>query len=54
LALVMPVDTGSAPANIADATKMAAAATLVGTTVYVANIILSFWLPEPQQDQLPD
>jgi MFS family permease len=37
-----------------DAVKMAAAATLVGTAVYVGNIILSFWLPEPQHEDLPD
>ena len=54
LALVMPVDTGSAPAPVADATKMAAAALIVGTAVYIGNIILSFWLPEPQQDELPE
>ena len=28
--------------------KMAAAALAVGTFAYVANIVLSFWLPEPQ------
>jgi hypothetical protein len=33
---------------------MAAAATLVGTGVYVVNIILSFWLPEPRSEELPD
>jgi hypothetical protein len=46
LALVMPGTT--------DPLKMAAAATAVGTFVYVANIILSFWLPEPQHAELPD
>jgi hypothetical protein len=46
LALAMPGDT--------DAVKMAAAAAAVGTFVYVANIILSFWLPEPPRDLLPD
>jgi hypothetical protein len=46
LALVMPGAT--------DPLKMAAAATAVGTFVYVANIILSFWLPEPQHAELPD
>jgi hypothetical protein len=46
LALAMPGDT--------DAVKMAAAATAVGTFVYVANLILSFWLPEPPRDLLPD
>jgi MFS family permease len=54
LALVMPVSTGSAPAAVADAMKMAAAATLVGTAVYVINIVLSFWLPEPQHEELPE
>jgi MFS family permease len=37
-----------------DPTKMAMAATLVGTLVYFANIFLSFWLPEPAHDALPD
>jgi MFS family permease len=37
-----------------DAAKMAAAATAVGAFVYVANIILSFWLPEPERAELPD
>jgi hypothetical protein len=37
-----------------DPVRMAAAATLIGTGVYVANIVLSFFLPEPQQEQLPD
>jgi hypothetical protein len=46
LALAMPGDT--------DAVKMAAAATAVGTFVYVANLLLSFWLPEPPRDLLPD
>jgi hypothetical protein len=46
LALVMPGET--------DAVKMAAAATAVGTFVYIANIVLSFWLPEPQHAELPE
>ncbi len=46
LALFMP--------GASDPIKMAAAATAVGTFVYVANIILSFWLPEPQHAELPD
>jgi MFS family permease len=54
LALRMPIDTGTATPNVADALKMAAAATLVGTSVYIVNILLSFWLPEPQHDELPD
>jgi hypothetical protein len=37
-----------------DALRVAAAATLVGTAVYIANIILSFFLPEPEHDMLPD
>jgi hypothetical protein len=37
-----------------DAVRMAAAATLIGTSVYVINLILSFFLPEPAQDSLPD
>ena len=44
LALSMPGAT--------DAMKMAAAAAAVGTFAYVANIILSFWLPEPQHAEL--
>jgi len=54
LSTVMPVDTGGASPAGADAIKMAAAATVVGTVVYVANFILSFWLPEPEQDTLPE
>ena len=54
LALVMPVETGSAPPAVADALKMAAAATFVGTAVYICNIILSFWLPEPPHAELPE
>ena len=37
-----------------DPVRMAAAATVIGTGVYAANIVLSFFLPEPQQDTLPD
>lgn len=44
LALVMPGAT--------DAVKMAAAAAAVGTFAYIANIVLSFWLPEPQHGEL--
>jgi MFS family permease len=54
LALRMPVDTGAAPPAVADSMKVAAAAMAVGTAVYIANIILSFWLPEPQHAELPD
>ncbi|HEX4414519.1 MAG TPA: MFS transporter [Lacipirellulaceae bacterium] len=42
LALKMPGET--------DAVKMAVAATAVGTFVYLANLVLSFWLPEPPRD----
>ena len=34
--------------------KLAYAAALVGTTAYVIGVIASFWLPEPQQEALPD
>jgi MFS family permease len=44
LALVMPGAT--------DAVKMAAAAAAVGAFAYVANILLSCWLPEPQHAEL--
>jgi MFS family permease len=54
LALIMPAGEGAPNPAVADALKMAAAATLVGTAVYVVNIILSFWLPEPQHDELPE
>jgi MFS family permease len=54
LALVMPVGSDAPNPAISDALKVAAAATLVGTAVYVVNIILSFWLPEPQHDELPE
>jgi hypothetical protein len=46
LALLMPGAT--------DAVRMAAAAAVVGTFAYVANVILSFWLPEPQHAELPE
>ncbi len=46
LSLVMPGET--------DAVRMAAAATVIGTGVYIANIILSFFLPEPTAENLPD
>jgi MFS family permease len=46
LSTVMPGDS--------DPVKMAAAATVVGTAVYIANIVLSFWLPEPARDTLPE
>jgi nitrate/nitrite transporter NarK len=37
-----------------DAVKMAAAAAVVGTIAYLANIVLSFYLPEPKHETLPD
>jgi MFS family permease len=46
LANVMP---GAGPAA-----KLAYAAALVGTTVYVIGFIASFWLPEPKADRLQD
>ncbi len=36
------------------ATKLAYAAALVGTTVYVIGFVASFWLPEPKQEDLPE
>jgi MFS family permease len=46
LSQIMPGDS--------DPTRMAAAAALIGTTVYALNIILSFFLPEPQREELPE
>jgi MFS family permease len=46
LSMIMPGDS--------DPVKMAAAAAVVGTFVYVANIVLSFYLPEPKHETLPD
>jgi MFS family permease len=37
-----------------DAVKMAMAATAIGTGVYLVNLILSFFLPEPAAENLPD
>jgi hypothetical protein len=54
LSTVMPVDTTGMSPAAADAIRMAAAATLIGTAVYLANIVLSFFLPEPAQDVLPE
>jgi MFS family permease len=34
--------------------KLAYAAAIVGTTVYVVGFIASFFLPEPKQEELPD
>jgi hypothetical protein len=46
LALVMP--------GASDAVRMAAAATAVGTFAYLANLVLSFYLPEPAHAELPE
>jgi MFS family permease len=51
---VMPVDTTGLSPAAADAMKMAAAATLIGTGVYLTNLVLSFFLPEPHHDTLPE
>ena len=34
--------------------KLANAAALVGTTVYVIGFIASWWLPEPKAEDLPE
>jgi hypothetical protein len=34
--------------------KLAYASALVGTTVYVIGFIASWWLPEPQKEDLPE
>jgi MFS family permease len=34
--------------------KLAYTAAAIGTLVFVANLILSFWLPEPKSEELPD
>ncbi len=34
--------------------KLAYTAAAIGTAVYLGNILLSFWLPEPQHAELPD
>jgi hypothetical protein len=34
--------------------KLAYTAAAIGTAVFAANLLLSFWLPEPQHDELPD
>jgi hypothetical protein len=39
---------GSAP------TKLAYTAAAIAGLVYAAGFLLSFWLPEPKQDQLPE
>ena len=37
-----------------DATDSRIAAALVALLVYAGGLIASFWLPEPQQEKLPD
>jgi hypothetical protein len=37
-----------------DPVRMATAAAVIGTSVYIANIVLSFFLPEPTAEELPD
>jgi MFS family permease len=51
LSTYMPAGDKTGP--LADAVRMAAAAAVIGTSLYLANIILSFFLPEPQTDALP-
>jgi MFS family permease len=58
-ALITSLLSGYMPAGdktgpIADAVRMAAAAAVVGTSLYLLNIILSFFLPEPQSEALPE
>lgn len=36
------------------AAKLALAATIVGTSVYLIGFVASFWLPEPSKQDLPD
>jgi MFS family permease len=52
LSSFMPAGDKTGP--IADAVRMAAAAAVIGTSLYVLNIILSFFLPEPQTEVLPE
>jgi MFS family permease len=51
-ALVASLLSGVMPGG-SDAVRMAAAATAIGTGVYLVNIMLSFFLPEPQTEALP-
>jgi len=46
LASIMP--------GIGDSARLAAAAAVVGTSVYAIGFIASFWLPEPKQEKLPE
>jgi hypothetical protein len=34
--------------------KLAYASAIVGTAAYVLGLATSFWLPEPQREELPD
>ena len=52
-ALVASLLSGIMPGG-SDAVKMAAAAAVIGTGVYLVNVILCFFLPEPQSEELPD
>ncbi len=55
LSAYMPGTGDAATSDIVnDAVKMAAAATIIGTAAYLANLILSFWLPEPASEELPE
>jgi MFS family permease len=45
---------GDKAGAVADAVRMAAAAAVVGTSLYLLNIILSCFLPEPQSEALPE
>jgi hypothetical protein len=40
--------------GVSPAHKMAYAAAIVGTAVYVVGLITSNWLPEPQHEELPE
>jgi nitrate/nitrite transporter NarK len=44
---------GSMP-GASPSVKLAYAAALVGTTVYVIGLVASFWLPEPGREELPE
>jgi hypothetical protein len=34
--------------------RLAYAAALVGTVVYIVGFVASFWLPEPKRQELPE
>jgi hypothetical protein len=52
-ALVTTTLAASLPAGTA-AEKLAWAAAIVGLVVYAVGFVASFWLPEPEQQELPD